>query len=581
MATITTEKVAVDPRSGLDIIRVTDKHFHKKSTKFGSYLDNRVIHWVGHVKKVNRHWNEDKRIAVLSDECLYLCLGGDGNITRCVPYVTIREVIETGRDPQDPNAELRIAFVITQSGGLDGQYDLLLRCKSLQQKADILRILDICYQRLKGEKLPRRPLDDNSGELLAETLTLKKPRDWQNEVREVTRIPKLLEANPPAAAEAEQATPSRTPTEGTPAVQDREENRRVVHQEFERIRAGLWKGLEDFRQDELSEMQREAAMYAGMLEERDAEIETLREQISTLTANPEFWRNCKRCRAHEQEAEVYPSPAAARKRELERKILDYEHLIQHLQLTRSGRSGFAGMNESAELARQRDKLDAMQTKVRELQRLIVENPYPTEDVRIQAERIAQGDEVGAAETPHLRALQERADRLDRELVGKDRTLRQQRGLMRDAFRRQVQELHRVRAQFQDYDRQIVNYLEKVFSANAFPQGPAAYGQTPRQLAEATSQAARQAATPAAFPQHTVGVNMPLQSGIEHFNARTTSRRAASPIGQFVAPNVVSEPSQAPDYGADGAGDGLRLPAGSASPDPVDRIVWQQHRRRNL
>lgn len=170
-----------------------------------------------------------------------------------------------------------------------------------------------------------------------------------------------------------------------------------------------------------------------------------------------------------------------------------------------------------------------------------------------------------SDSPALRDLHERADRLDRELVTKDRTLRHQRNVMHDAFRRQVHELHRVRRQFQEYDRQIVNYLEKVFSTNAFPQGTGAHGQSARQLAEAAAQAARQAATPGAFPQHTVGVSMPDPTPpIEPLYMRSGSRRAASPIGQFIAPNVVSE----------------RSPQPSPSPAPPG-MQWQQQRRRHL
>lgn len=307
-------------------------------------------------------------------------------------------------------------------------------------------------------------------------------------------------------------------------------------------------------------------MYVGQLAERDAEVDALKEQIQTLTDNPEFWNNCPRCREWVHREAAHPTPALLRRRELDRKVEDYQQLIQHLQLTRCGGGALnGGLSESAQVAQLRNKLDDQQAKVRELQKLIVDHPYPTEDVRLKAEQIAQGDDPVVTDTPQLRELHERADRLDRELVMKDRSLRHQRNVMADAFRRQVHELHRVRRQFQEYDRQIVNYLEKVFSANAFPQGVSSHGRSARQLAEEATQAARQAATPGAFPQHTVGVSMP-ESGIDPLHYRAVGRRAASPIGQFVAPNIVSERSPQPS---------------PSSPAPPVGAQWQQTRRRNL
>eukprot|EP01065_Artemidia_motanka_P024665 TRINITY_DN29571_c0_g1_i1.p1 TRINITY_DN29571_c0_g1~~TRINITY_DN29571_c0_g1_i1.p1 ORF type:complete len:571 (+),score=167.36 TRINITY_DN29571_c0_g1_i1:65-1777(+) len=568
----------VDPRTGLAILSLKDPQYVKFRKTFGTDMDNRMLHWIGEVKKVNRHWNEDKRILIVSDECLYLCLASDGNTTRCVRIGEIQELIETRPDAQDPSSELRIALRLTQNEGMDGKYDLLFKVASVQQKADVIRVVDRCHLRLRGEPLHRRPLDHSSGEDLAEALTLKKPKQWHNEVQRIATIAQVKESLPPEHNQpaAQPAAASPFPREPDFPARDREEDRRLVHEEFERIRAGLRKGLTDFRQDELEEMQREIDMYAGMIEERDAEIEGLREQANTLTGNPEFWKNCPRCRFAEQSASAHPSPAQQRKRELERRVEDQQQLIKHLQFTRThgSRGGYGALTESAQTAELRQKVEDAQNKVRELQRLIVENPFPTEDVRIRAERIAQGDDAVVDDTPELRQLQERADRLDRELVAKERQLRHQRNIMRDAFKRQVQELHRVRTQFQEYDRHIVNYLEKTFAANAFPQGGAAYGQTPRELAEATSQAARQAATPAAFPQHTVGVGLQTSPTVPPLHMRSTSRRAASPIGQFVAPNVVSDTTPSPSRPRSEP-----RAVYSQTYEPADQYVWQ--RRRNL
>ena len=115
--------------------------------------------------------------------------------------------------------------------------------------------------------------------------------------------------------------------------------------------------------------------------------------------------------------------------------------------------------------------------------------------------------------------------------------------MKESFRRQVEELARIREQFQRYDGYVVDYLEKFFSGNAFPQGAQSHGQTPLQIAQATTQAARQAATPGAFPHHTSTANMSLNPASVPFNDRSGTRAGASPIGSFVPPNVISNPDE--------------------------------------
>eukprot|EP00662_Eupelagonemidae_sp_cell21_P027161 gene27161-49473_t len=116
-------------------------------------------------------------------------------------------------------------------------------------------------------------------------------------------------------------------------------------------------------------MQKEIEMYVGQLEERDGEIDSLRESIQTL--NKAFWNNCPRCSEWGRREEAHPTPALLRRRELQRKVEDYQQLIQHLQLTRCGGGRLnGGLSESAAVAQLRGKLDDQLAKVRELQRLI-------------------------------------------------------------------------------------------------------------------------------------------------------------------------------------------------------------------
>ena len=237
--------------------------------------------------------------------------------------------------------------------------------------------------------------------------------------------------------------------------------------------------------------------------------------------------------------DVTLTPDLQRRRGLEKQIDDAKQLIEHLQLSRSGISqGMPDVTESSKLISLRQELETFQSKIKQLQRMIIDNPYPTEDVRIQADQLARGEAVQVDETPRARQLHAHIVELQRQYSIRDRDLKHAKNMTKDSFKRQVQELAKIREQFQLYDSHIVDYLEKVFSANAFPQGLQSHGQTPSQLARATSQAARQAATPPAFPQHTASVDMPVGAQVP-YSQRAGSRVAVSPISQFVPPNIIS------------------------------------------
>ena len=88
--------------------------------------------------------------------------------------------------------------------------------------------------------------------------------------------------------------------------------------------------------------------------------------------------------------------------------------------------------------------------------------------------------------------------LDRNLAEKDKELRLTKTLMRESFQRQVEELDKLKRDFELYDSEVVEYLEKVFSGKVFPKG-AHEGQDAREQAEVTALAARNAATPLRIP----------------------------------------------------------------------------------
>eukprot|EP01060_Flectonema_neradi_P012459 TRINITY_DN19272_c0_g1_i1.p1 TRINITY_DN19272_c0_g1~~TRINITY_DN19272_c0_g1_i1.p1 ORF type:complete len:522 (+),score=107.21 TRINITY_DN19272_c0_g1_i1:36-1601(+) len=497
-----------DPRTGLRIIKVDQSFKTKHASKKGYNLNDKVIYWFGKVKKYSRYRATHKRVLLITDRAIYIC-GEDAGIKRTIAIKSILEVIHGPKN------------IFALRNGDPKDCDVQLEAFTKQDKSDIIRIIQRAHEVFEGAEVPERELHAQTGEVLEEVVNLKKPREYKSPIIEPTPISEATQAN-------------------VNHKNNFEESREHIRQVFDQVQSTIHNNLMAYRRQELDEAREEMEGYGEMIAERDAEIENLRHNYLALTENPEFWKSCPRCKAAENsQYDVTLTPDLQKRRELEKQIDDAKQLIEHLQLSRSGISrGIPDVTESSKLVSLRQELETIQGKIKQLQRMIIDNPYPTEDVRIQADQIARGEAVHVDETPRAKQLHAHIVELQRQYASKDRDLKHGRNMTKDSFKRQVQELAKVREQFQLYDSHIVDYLEKVFSANAFPQGLHSHGQTPAQIARATSQAARQAATPPAFPQHTASVDMPVSQQIP-YSDRDTSRVAVSPIGQFVPPNVLS------------------------------------------
>eukprot|EP00755_Sulcionema_specki_P031066 Sspe_Gene.18850::Locus_6815_Transcript_1_1_Confidence_1.000_Length_1688::g.18850::m.18850 len=512
-----------DPRTGLPIVDIP-KRFQGLSI-LNEQLKGRVIHYINNVTKANRRSQSQKRILVITDEHVqFRDKSSQGHLKRSFPVKAITCLIELRNDSQN-----RIPLQISGHN----EFDCLFEAKSEQDKSDIIRILDRVREHHTGKPIPRRELKDlvkggsrptSETDDLLSALKLKKPHGWTATNNNVTKIVDLLERS---------------------QMQDREKERKrkTMAEEFERIKGEIRMRLAHDQEATKREVEDEIRTLIELTNEKEREIELLQEEYRSLLANPVFWENCPTCRLVKlQPPRTFQSPDQIKKAALERKLEDYRQLINHLQNTRNSDSGpSAGAWQSSQVSSLQKELDEAKGRLQQLQKLIIENPHPTEDIRIKAEQIAQGETMSADDTPRIRELHSLIAELNGALASKDRELRHTQKVMQDAFKRQVEELDRVRQQFQWYDEHIVNYLEKLFSGNAFPMGLQSHGQSPLQIAKSTSQAARQAATPPAFPNHTASVNMP-ESGLPPYHERTGSRRAASPIGQFVPPNILSAPS---------------------------------------
>eukprot|EP01061_Rhynchopus_euleeides_P016574 TRINITY_DN27894_c0_g1_i1.p1 TRINITY_DN27894_c0_g1~~TRINITY_DN27894_c0_g1_i1.p1 ORF type:complete len:623 (+),score=201.44 TRINITY_DN27894_c0_g1_i1:59-1870(+) len=515
-------------------------------------IRGKMVYFCEQVNKVNRHWNYNRRLLVIAQDhtgAARILLYPKGGILS-------RTVRDRAKDRPPKEGELvtvkysshgndatNLAFLVERKRTKHGEAtvpqtgppDWCIKCNDVKQRDRIMQIL-------KTLGVTVEPLNEDLSERFTEAATLKtKERNSAS-----TSNVRLLE---------QQVVARQVLDQHREAMEQRREQEALASQPkqvdprlkriFSEVEQQLAQNLKEYKEGEILKARGDIQAYQAMLEERNREIEALKGSYLSLTENPEFWRSCPNCKeAAYSHAINLSAPDALQRQALERKLHDYQELIDHLQMTRAGASGVDRLTETSELAQLEKETEVLDKKVNQLQRLIIENPYPTEDVRIRAEQIAS-DKVDedVTDTDKAHDLHTTVAELQRESATRDRELRHAKNVLREAFRRQVEELSGVRTQFQLYDEYIVDYLEKVFSGNAFPQGSQSHGQTPRQIAQATSQAARQAATPGAFPHHTSTANMPphheaMQSP---FSNRQTSRAATSPISTFVPPNVISNP----------------------------------------
>lgn len=519
-----------DPRTGLPIFDIPEEY--QKAFKD---LRGSVIHWFGEVSKVNRHFKRQLRVLIVSDACLYMC-NHKGEITRCVQVKDIEKRVD---DPQLPNWLALVLKPVKEVKDANGEiqttndYDMLFITQNDRDYEDLVRILDAIRQRVTGQPgQPGPPLrvDRLQTQTLKDphVINLTRPPLWRLEWEKVQSLDSLFPDGVPEAQGAGAGGPGaadraaeREATFGeagpaapyqemenpydqqytNPSLLDDGADDEMVHEEFERVKSELKQELTGWPSERYEQLARNVEMYMEMLEERDREISRLKHQQRTIHDDPEVWRQCPRCRDRDSGPQVLD----ADQREihgLERKLEDYEHLIDHLQLSRINAAGsraqqdHATLSESSQVIKLRAELDEAGAKVQELRRIIVESPasYPTAEAR--AEGIARSGMPASRLSPQEAEarLRTRIEDLDRAGAERDRELRQARGLMREALRRQVEELDRLRTQFQHYDRQIVAYLESVFAGTTFPSGATA-GQTPRELAQVTAAAARSVAIP--------------------------------------------------------------------------------------
>eukprot|EP00759_Apiculatamorpha_spiralis_P035486 PhF_6_TR36204/c0_g1_i1/m.52811 len=462
---LTENDIRYDPRTQLEIVNVSEdyiKHFQE--------IQGTLIHWFGTVDKVNRHWKQQRRVCIISDCCIYMCMM-NGGITRCVPIQTIQEIILS------PSSTLGIKV-------LAPDYDMMFAVLSTKERETVLNILQKLYWALTGQEIRVRSMRTEAGEKMEDILNLKKPKEWTLKIEPLKTkksLVKLLEEK-----------------------QQREaRDKAIVHEEFDRIKRGLRQELETYRNEEYDRVVAQVQQYVRLLTEKDEHIERLKAQIRSLEKAP---TSCRNCDALRRALESTPLEDKKKIRALETEVTQQNHVIEHFKIAEMHRkigtkADYDDVTAETQIVALRQELDVTYKKLRDLQRLVVQSPYPTEDMRLQAETnvpTASFINPGTVRSAPINDdVKLENDKLRVVLAEKEKELQHLHGIMRESYRRQLEELSSIRQQFQQYDDQIVNYLEKVFSGQV-QMGNAHGPATALQLAQATARAARSAATPPAF-----------------------------------------------------------------------------------
>ena len=451
-------ELTVDPRTDLEIIDIPAAH-----AKHFAGLKGSLIHWFGVVDKYNRMWKPQRRVAIFSDQSIFLCRL-EGGVTRCLNVRNVQELVLSEQSA--------IGFRV---GPPD--YDMLIAVDSVEEREAIVSIVTKVYWALVGQELPIRKLSGDSGEAMQQKLQLNKPEDWVLKIEPIKSVKALTKLM-------------------LDKQKKEEEDRKVVEEEFGRIKEGLRLELQRYRTEEYDRMVDQLSQSVRALEDKDREIERLKRDTVSLD-DPEVWKKCPNCTQFKRVLESNSNDDKQKILRLEREVESQRHIVEHLQAAIQFRSAAAGAKgaagggaggeagaDSQQVTLLRQELADSTKKNKELQQVILESPYLTADVKQKASKIATARE-GAGATGTL------TGRDWQDVVGeKDREIRHLKSALRDATFRHVQELEAIRTQFQRYDNQIVEYLERVFSQ----QGQAnAAG-----LAQQTANAARHSATGAAF-----------------------------------------------------------------------------------
>eukprot|EP00659_Diplonema_papillatum_P021447 gene21447-32993_t len=268
--------VDTDPRTGLDLAAVPEE-FCASTPQ----LRHKVIYWIGFVDKINRAWDKNRRILVVSDRHIYLLNPRDRAVKRSIDMKKVQECIH---DTSQPN---KVALRLKGTGDVD----LLFEVSNRQEKSDIIRIIGKVLSEMLHETLAERHLA--KGEKLEAVMRRAKNKGVSTEKANLTLTSQSVLVQLQQRTAAEAAARAEEPDDGAQEVlynyegetpdDDAQELRRPSYADESRdlasrsdlrdklanLREGLANSLKDYRNSEIEEAQDEMAGYVAMIAERD------------------------------------------------------------------------------------------------------------------------------------------------------------------------------------------------------------------------------------------------------------------------------------------------------------------------
>eukprot|EP01063_Lacrimia_lanifica_P010414 TRINITY_DN17130_c1_g1_i1.p1 TRINITY_DN17130_c1_g1~~TRINITY_DN17130_c1_g1_i1.p1 ORF type:complete len:585 (+),score=189.23 TRINITY_DN17130_c1_g1_i1:83-1756(+) len=460
-----------DPRYQLELVDLPDLPY------FRPWYGQCISYWHGAVRHYVSQYSDAERFMWLGDTCFWVQDGE--SVEACYEYQDMLSVI---------TAEDRPFSMAIKMKPDRNEPDLAVDFLTADAMETVIFIMgQICSHTGIGVETFRLTVGDERHPM--QFVNLERPPGWQVVNRRPTGRDVL---DPPDGV-----YPDYPPGKTFPNVEER--NTAMIHMEFERLKASLKEQLSGYGAEEFEQCSRDIDMYMEMLEDRDKEIARLRHLRDTIYDDPNVWRACPNCaRRH---AEERNRPATHTIHSLERQIADAEHLLDHLQHTRTSKADNAllQVSESSQVIHLRQHRRELQHKVQNLRNIIVENPvsYPSKEARVDA--LARVGRLKGNPEERERNLAAQLVDLERAIADKEKELRLAKLATRNMFEEQLKQLDGLKDQFEAYDRDIVAYLEKVFAGKAYPPG-ANDRQSPGRLAELTAAAARQQATMVIIPE---------------------------------------------------------------------------------
>ena len=513
-----TTELTTDPRTELDIVDVPGEYM-----KYFAELKGAVIHWFGAVEKYSRNWRPETRIAIVSDQCVYVCRP-DGDIVRCLNIRFVQELLIS--------EQMAIGFKVGAP-----ERDLLIVLPTQPERDVVAKIVGKVYYNLVGHKLKMRTLTGDAADSLQQTIRLEKPAGWGLKVEPIRSIKSLTKMM-------------------LDKQRKEEEERRLVELQFHKIEDGLRIELQQYRAEEQNRLVQQLSEYAKQLERKEEEIQRIKD-TSISREDKEMWRHCPNCVDLRRVLDTNQNEEKQKILRLEKQIDSQNHIVQHLQIAIQYRT--AAAKEAAELGGSEEskrvhgalqaEIATAQRKNRELQQLILESPYLTPDVKARAVRLGGeggaggGSGVAGAMMAHS-GVAVNSDLQD--LVGeKEREIRYLKQVLTEATQKQVSEMALVKKLLQKYDAQVVLYLERVFREQAQMAGLDA-----RRLAESASVTAMRKAQDAADAHSVQRQQMENQAALlpRGFTAVVPSSGAAAAAAASPGRGASNTPSRTPPNG---------------------------------